>query len=224
MTVVDYPVSLAVEDFVPVLLTTAGVLLLGHRGRHSGTPPLPHRAHVIAAAALIGTAGFAKASAKLVAALDGPDLPWLSSLLFPLLTLGFGWLCLQLGRESSEMPPRWLMLLVPGLTICCGIGALLARDPLPMLVSTTVFATIVGVNLITRARARGDTAAAALFGTQLLGFFILGPLAARPDQTVTLQWIEQLSNTAAQAAFLIACWRLTTHPAAEPADHEAVTR
>ncbi|MEV0248664.1 hypothetical protein AB0H76_18835 [Nocardia sp. NPDC050712] len=201
MSAVDYPVSLAVEDFVPVLLTTGGVVLL----RRLVAPGWG----VAVAAVLIGLGGGTKATAKLVAALGGPDLPWLRSLLFPLLTLGFGLLCLELARLRAGTVPAWLGYLVPGLTVVCAVSAVLARDPLPMLVSTTVFATLTGIWLITLARARGDTVAAALFGLQLLGFFVLGPLAARPDQTVTLQWIEQLSNTAAQAAFLIAAWRLT---------------
>ncbi|WP_067814576.1 hypothetical protein [Nocardia inohanensis] len=209
MSTYDYPVSLAVEDFAPVLFTTAGVLLLSR----ILTP-----ARAVPAAALIGAGGSAKATAKLIAATGGPDLPWLRDLLFPLLSLGFGLLCLALGRQRTGETPRWMLLLVPGLIMLCGLGAILAADPIPLLVSTTVFATIAGVHLIALARARGDTATAALFGTQLLVFFILGPLASRPDQTVALQWVEQLCNTAAQAAFLLAAWRLPRAPAPAPAD------
>ncbi|MFI6866064.1 hypothetical protein [Nocardia sp. NPDC050406] len=204
MSAVDYPVSLAVEDYVPVLFTTAGVLLLSRM--------VSRRWAALGAAALIGTGGFAKATAKLVAAADGPDLVWLRGMLFPLLTLGFALLCLEVAHTVSGRIPRWLALLVPILTVLCAAGAALAADPLPMLVSTTVFATITGVYLIEIARRRGDTTAAALFGTQLLVFFILGPLASRPDQTVALQWAEQLCNTAAQGAFLIAAWRLSAVP------------
>ncbi|MFE9783922.1 hypothetical protein ACFYO7_00915 [Nocardia salmonicida] len=196
----DYPISLAIEDFAPVLFTTAGVLLLR---RVLGGGPAP-----VAAAAFIGAGGLAKAGAKLIAAADGPAPPWLSELLFPLLTLGFALLCTAAARTRTETSPRWLRYLVVGLTVVCGLGALLAHDAIPMLVSTTVFATISGIYLIGIARDRGDTVAAGLFGVQLLSFYILGPLASRPDQTVALQWIEQLCNTAAQAAFLAAAWRL----------------
>ncbi|GAB4586550.1 hypothetical protein [Nocardia sp. IFM 10818] len=200
MSPIDYPVSLAVEDFVPVLLTTAGVLVLRRA--------FPHARGIPVAAALIGAGGIAKATAKLVAALDGSEPTWLSGLLFPLLTLGFAVLYLVLVRDATGSVPRWAAGLVSGLTAACALAALLAGDPIPLLVSTTVFATLTGIHLIGRARARGDGPAAALFGIQLLVFFILGPLASRPDQTVTLQWIEQACNTAAQAAFLIAALRL----------------
>ncbi|MEV0539725.1 hypothetical protein [Nocardia salmonicida] len=197
---IDYPISLAIEDFAPVLFTTAGVLLLR---RVLGGGPAP-----VAAAVFIGAGGLAKAGAKLIAAADGPDLPWLSEMLFPLLTLGFALLCTAAARTKTGTSPRWLRYLTVGLIAACGLGALLARDSIPMLVSTTVFATITGIYLIGIARDRGDTVAAGLFGVQLLSFYVLGPLASRPDQTVTLQWIEQLCNTAAQAAFLAAAWRL----------------
>ncbi|MEV6278899.1 hypothetical protein [Nocardia sp. NPDC051832] len=216
----EYPISLAVEDFVPVVLTTAGVLLL--RRALPETARSSHMTAVAVAAAFIGTGGGTKATAKLIAAAGGPDLVWLRSLLFPFLTLGFGVLCLALAAARSGRIPPWLGYLVPGLTVACGLGAVLARDPIPMLVSTTVFATLTGVYLIAMARARGDRLSAGLVGTQLLVFFLLGPLASRPDQTVTLQWIEQLCNTAAQAAFLIAAWRLSAATAAAPTDEELI--
>ncbi|WP_410872025.1 hypothetical protein [Nocardia sp. A7] len=198
---IDYPISLAIEDFAPVLFTTVGVVLL--RRVLGGGPAM------IAAAVFVGVGGLTKAGAKLMAAADGPVLPWLSEMLFPFLTLGFGLLCLAAARTRTGTSPNWLRYLVIGLTVVCGLGAVLARDSIPMLVSTTVFATITGIYLIGIARDRDDTVTAALFGVQLLSFYILGPLASRADQSVTLQWIEQLCNTAAQAAFLAAAWRLS---------------
>ncbi|MFF2555292.1 hypothetical protein ACFVUS_30105 [Nocardia sp. NPDC058058] len=206
MSAVDYPISLAVEDYVPVLCTAFGVLLL-HRIAPNGTV-------VRVAAGCLGVGGIAKATAKLVAAAGGPDLIWLRGMLFPFLTLGFGLLALALLRDGSGRVPRWLAILVPSLTAACALGAILARDTLPMLVSTTVFATIASIHLIGLARARADTISAALLGIQLLVFFLLGPLASRPDQTVALQWTEQLCNTAAQLAFLAAAWRLSAANAA----------
>ncbi|TCJ97127.1 hypothetical protein [Nocardia alba] len=203
---VDYPVSLAIEDFAPVLLTTIGVVLLRRT--------VPDRGAVLVAAALIGCGGAAKATAKLLAATGHGDYPWLRGALFPLLTLGFGLLCLVLTRAAGPIP-RWLLVLVPGLIVTCAAGAVLAGDPIVFLVSTTVFATLAGIRLIDTARRRGDTLAASLFGIQLLVFFILGSLASRPDQTVALQWAEQLSNTVAQAAFAYAAWRLGSSQATD---------
>lgn len=196
-------IALASEDFVPVLLTTCGVLQLYRRAGSRG---------VLVAASLIGAGGFAKATAKLIVALGGPDLPWLRGLLFPLLTLGFALLYRTLVRRAIGRTPRWLAVSAPVLVAVCALAALWAADPLPMLVSTTVFATATGVHLILLARRQRDTTAAVLIGIQLAAFFVLGPLGARPGQTVALQWAEQLCNTAAQAAFLAATRRLSTGP------------
>ncbi|WP_019930833.1 hypothetical protein [Nocardia sp. BMG111209] len=191
----NYPVPLAVEDFVPVLLTTCGVLLLHRRGPGY---------RIVVAAALIGAGGFAKATAKLIAAAGGPDLPWLRGMLFPLLTCGFALLYLTLTRDSARIAHR---VAAAAVIAASALVAILARSPLPMLVSATVFATLTGFRLIGLARRAGDTTTAVLFGIQLVSFFVLGPLGSRPDQTVALQWTEQLCNTAAQAAFLVAARR-----------------
>lgn len=198
----DYPVLLAVEDFVPVLFTSAGVVLLR---RIVGPPRV-----VLAAAVLVGAGGLAKATAKLIVACGGPDLPWLRELLFPLLTLGFALLCAPVARAATGAVPRWLTVLIPALTAACALSAFAMADTLPLLVSTTVFSLLTGIYLIAWARQRGDRVAAVLVGIQLLGFVVLSPLGALPNQTVALQWGEQLCNTAAQAAFLIAVWRLST--------------
>lgn len=197
----DYPLALALEDFVPVVLTACAVVLLR---RITGSR------WTVVAAALIGAGGIAKATAKLVVAAGGPDLPWLRGALFPLLTLGFALLYTELVRASTGRIPRWVIVGGPALIALCAVGALVAADTLPMLVSTTVFATMTGIHLIGTARRRGDIPAAVLIAVQLLAFFVLGALGARPDQPVALQWAEQLTNTAAQAAFLVAVVRLTT--------------
>ncbi|OLT33468.1 hypothetical protein BJF79_34635 [Actinomadura sp. CNU-125] len=60
------------------------------------------------------------------------------------------------------------------------------------------------------ARRAGDPLATPLFAAWLAGQYVLGPLAARADQSVALQWVEQTCNTLAQAAFAFAAWRLGT--------------
>ncbi|MQY24101.1 hypothetical protein [Nocardia macrotermitis] len=203
---VNYPIPLAVEDFAPVLLTAVGVLLLRR------TVP-DRRTTVTVAAALIGCGGLAKATAKLLAALDLGDHAWLRGALFPLLAVGFGLLCLALPPRPT---PTWLRILVPLLIAACAVGGVLKGAPSVFLVGTMIFATVAGVQLISTARARRVALAAVLFAVQLAAFFLLGFLASRDGQTIPLQWVEQLSNTAAQVAFVYAAWRLGS--ASGPAD------
>jgi hypothetical protein len=57
-------------------------------------------------------------------------------------------------------------------------------------------------------RRRRLTAAAVLFGLNLVGVLVLGRLGAIDDQTAALQWVEQSVNTVAAAAFATAAWLL----------------
>jgi len=207
--VIEYPVALAVEDFVPVVLTPLGIVLLT---RHVDTRS---RAGVLLAAVLVGAGGLAKASWKLTVALGGPDVTWLANLLFPLLTLGYGLLAWILISHHHSRRPQWVLPVLAGVSLLCAGAALAAGSMLPLLISTTVFSTLSGIHLILAAQRNRDSLTAALFGVQLLGFFILSPLASRADQTIALQWVEQLSNSVAQAAFAIAAYRLSRTPRLE---------
>ncbi|GGV18332.1 hypothetical protein GCM10010182_44610 [Actinomadura cremea] len=191
----DYPISLAVEDFVPVALTAAGVALLRHRH-----PLVP------VAAVLVVAGGSAKAAWKLTVALDGPDLPWLHHALFPLLALGFTTFAFALSRELRR-PPHPAVLAVPLVVALAGSAVL--RDTWPAMVWTIVAVTGAAVLLLRAAVRAGDPLAATLFGVWLAGQYLLGPMAARADQSISLQWVEQSCNTLAQAAFAFAAWRLT---------------
>ncbi|MFJ4617131.1 hypothetical protein [Streptomyces sp. NPDC088812] len=226
----DYPLSLAVEDFVPVVLTAAAAVRLitpaaatGRRGRLTAT----------GGALLIAAGGLSKAVWKLVVALDGPDLHPLDKALFPLLSAGFLLLALALLRlppPSSQSPApapaaapgairrleRTFAVLWPATAAVC----LTLRSTAPALVLTVAAVTVCAVRLILLARGAGDTRAAGAAGIWLLGMYVLGPLAARPDQSVALQWVEQSCNTLTQAAVVVAAWRLAAAlpgPAAAPA-------
>ncbi|MFA1547871.1 hypothetical protein [Actinomadura chokoriensis] len=203
----DYPIALAVEDFVPVALTAAGVALLRHK--HALIP---------AASALIVTGGFAKATWKLIVALDGPDLRWLHEALFPLLAVGFTLLVFALSRELHRSGHP-VLLAVPLLAALAASAAL--RDSWPAMVWTIIAVTGAGALLLRAAVRAGDTLGASLFGLWLAGQYLLGPMAARAEQSISLQWVEQSCNTLAQAAFAFAAWRLTTATRAQEPERAA---
>lgn len=198
----DYPVALAVEDFVPVALTTAGVLLLAPYVR-ARFGPRAARTTLLAGAAA-GTGGFCKATWKLIVAFDGPDLPWLEGALFPLLLIGFTLLAASLYPRGRALTCALAAAPVLGLA-----ASVLVGDTWPAMVLAIVVVSVAAVRLALLGRAEGDTTASALFGIWLTGQYVLGPLAARPDQTVALQWVEQGCNTLTQAAFAYAAWRLS---------------
>lgn len=212
---VDYPLALAVEDFVPVVLTGVGAALLtGPLRRHGARTG---RA-ATAGAALIFLGGLSKASWKLTVALDGPDVQALNKALFPCLSAGFLLLAQALltlptagARERAAdrgSPPLWGFAAVWAAT---GLAGLLLTSTAPHMVLTIVAVTVCAVRLILLARSHGDTLAASAGGLWLTGMYVLGPLAARPDQSVALQWVEQSANTLTQAAFVLLAWRLARH-------------
>ncbi|WP_148017861.1 hypothetical protein [Streptomyces sp. OR43] len=214
MSDLDYPVSLAVEDFVPVLLTACAAARLVAPAARTGRTG---RTLAVSAAVLIAAGGLSKAGWKLVVALDGPDLQVFNKALFPLLSAGFLLLALALlrfglpgapqarGGEPSGGRLPWVFA---GLwAVVAGASAAFASTA-PVMALTIAAVTVCAVRLILLARAAGDTLAASSAGFWLLGMYVLGPLASRPDQSVALQWVEQSCNTLTQAAALLAAWRL----------------
>lgn len=212
MSAVEYPVALALEDFVPVVLTgVAAARLVSPIGR-----AVP-RARPVAAtgAALVFVGGLSKAGWKLTVALDGPDIQPLNKALFLLLALGFLLLAHALlsmplagngAPDARRTPPLWGFAVT---WATAAAGSLALRTTMLLLVLTIAAVTVCGVRLILLARAAGESRAATATGVWLLGTYALGPLAARPEQTVALQWVEQSCNTLTQAALVYAAWRLS---------------
>lgn len=208
----DVDLALAVEDALPVLLAFAGLVVLsrvfrkGDRG--AGLPAL-------VGAGLVGAAGLGKVSWKVNAALTGTDLAWLDDLLFWWLALGFALLATVAVSALRGRPLRLARSLASGVVVAAAaVFALVLTDAAGetadavllglLVVATTVF----GVTLVRLALRTGDRPAAWLFGINLAVTFVLAGLARIEDQTLALQWTEQLVNTASQAAFLVAAWRL----------------
>ncbi|WP_328551499.1 hypothetical protein [Streptomyces sp. NBC_00358] len=220
---VDYPVALALQDFMPVVLTGVGAACL--------IRPVARAAPRATATAATGTGlilagGLSKAIWKLVVSLGGPDAQPMNKALFPLLSAGFLLLAHALlslpspvasPRGTDRVPPLWGFAATWALL---GAVSLFLASSLPVMVLTVAAVTVCGVRLILLARAAGDTPAASAAGLWLLGMYVLGPLAARPDQSVALQWAEQSCNTLTQTALLLAALR-TARSLTRSAPHPA---
>lgn len=215
----DYPLSLAVEDFVPVLLTGAGAALLIGPLRSHGARTARTAA---AGTALVLLGGLSKATWKLLVAMDGPDVAFMNKALFPCLSAGFLLLAHAVltlptdGRDPAagrRPPPLWGLAAV---WLAAGAAGLLLRSTAAHLVLAIMAVTVCAVRLILLARSDGDIPAAAAGGLWLTGMYALGPLAARPDQSVALQWVEQSANTLTQGAFVLLAWRLAKRRRAVP--------
>ncbi|MET7425125.1 hypothetical protein [Dactylosporangium sp. NPDC005555] len=191
MTGNDYPVILAVEDFVPTFLALSGFWLLAGLGRVT-----PGRAGAV----LIGAGGIAKSVWKLLVAGFGVDLPWLEGALFPLMSAGAVLLIWALLPRAPWWPFAVLYVAVAS-------GALAASTMKPVFILATAGVTTASVIGAVYAGRRRDWTAVGLYALGIVLVTALVPLRNHPDhETLRLQWIEQGTNTAAQLAFLTAAW------------------
>jgi len=62
--------------------------------------------------------------------------------------------------------------------------------------------------LIRQANQQKLKVAAWLFAFNLIAIFSLSGMARIPEQTITLQWIEEVINVFGQGAFAFAAWQL----------------
>lgn len=182
----EYPVILALEDFVPVAFTTAGALLLA---RVEGVDARLARI----AALLLGVGGVAKAGWKTVIATTHVDLWMVPLALFPFLSAGFLVLI-------KAIEPRVPVPAIAGLWTACLGTAFAIGDTLPMLILTIAASTAAAVILSRRHK---------LFIVWIIGQYLLGPLSSG-EQTIARQWVEQSINTVSQGMFLLAAWRLAS--------------
>ena len=83
----------------------------------------------------------------------------------------------------------------------------------------TIGNVVTVILLIQRSRRLKLNRLAFLFLVNIVIVFILSGLARIPDQTIPLQWMEQLLNTFAQGAFAYAAWKL-----AQAVDKETASR
>ncbi|WP_433382749.1 hypothetical protein ACQPZX_19575 [Actinoplanes sp. CA-142083] len=196
----DYPIWLALEDFVPVLLGIAGFALL------SRTAPPPARTAGFIGAMLIGLGGLSKCAWKLTVASGGGNPRLLEEALFPLMAAGATILvwALAVAVRRGKRVHVWPF----GLTFAVvAVASVVTRSLHPMFILATFGVTAVSVlGAILAARHR-QWWAVSLFILGLVLVTSLVPLrGSAQHETVAYQWLEQSLNTSAQLALLIAAW------------------
>jgi hypothetical protein len=207
----DYSAGVALFDFLPVLLSGLGLLLLARAiaARRCALAPLAW-----GAALLIIAGGMCKASWKLVVALHGRDIGWLANMLFICLAPGFVVMsfCLFSARRGTGLAP-WRLLSWLALTFGGACAAWLF-SPHPrawffwLLSMTTAASAALIFNAVLiafRSRQRGI---AALFIYHFFANLVLSGLARLPPSETTA-WLQEGVNFSSQAAFAYAAWRLS---------------
>jgi hypothetical protein len=222
----EYTVPLALEDFIPVILSSIGLWWLSRMiGRKDAA--LGQMATI--GWALITTGGLLKATWKLTMALtrSGTDIVWMDKGMFVWMAAGFtlmacaAWLFSEQGAGSPRTSRIWA---APAIVLGLSLAAILFTGFPDVTVNTwrflllgvmTIGNVVLVVLLIQMARKRQLNLAALFFLLNIVIVFILSGLARIPDQTIPLQWTEQLLNTFAQGAFAFAAWKLAQTFSAE---------
>ncbi|MBO3743602.1 hypothetical protein [Actinoplanes flavus] len=197
----DYPIILAIEDFVPVIFGTVGFALLARTA-----PVEPARTAGLAGAVLIGAGGIAKCVWKLGYSAGAGDWKPLEQSLFPLMAAGAVLLSWSLAVTVRRGRPTrsWPFGLAFGL---CVAGSVPAGSLDPLFVAATLGVTAVSVLGAIVAGRHRQWWAVSLYALGLVLVTGLVPLRSSGDHhTLAFQWLEQSINTAAQGCLLIAAW------------------
>lgn len=214
-----YTLGLALEDFLPVILSTAGLYLIAQMIAQVDVR-LGQMAQI--GWLLVAVGGFLKATWKLTMALTSSqtNLAWFDKGMFLWMAVGFTclamamWLAVGVMRGKERPLRPWLFPAVPLLLTAFAIFSTGFPDltintwRFILLGVMTIGNVALSIMLILQARRLGLPLAAWLFVANIVIVFILSGLARIPDQTIALQWGEQLLNTVSQGAFLYASWRL----------------
>jgi hypothetical protein len=225
--------ALAIEDFVPVLLTAVGLLLVVRMIRRVDRGA---GAWAALGAVLIVAGGMSRAGWKLVMAAGGPDLVPMFIALYLFLAAGYlllvmalwrGW---QAANGRLARAPTWaaaavaLAVLLPLTVVIAPAGGRIV--PLLWLFTATSASVITSLLLARWARAIGRPGLGWLFVVSMVVTLVLNGLARAEAQSEAIQWAEQLLNTLNQGAFLLGALlleRATRRAPAEPARAMAET-
>ncbi|TVQ91605.1 MAG: hypothetical protein EA400_04755 [Chromatiaceae bacterium] len=222
----EFTLPLALFNFLPVLFGALAFALLARLVQRRA-PSLAWLGWM--GSVLIVFGGLAKALWKLLMAIGGVDLTWLSAALFPL--LGPGFMLLAAGvwgalRAAPGVRPGPLAARVALLVILGAVGVAALRTWglgvergwfLPLLILTTLGNLSLSSLLILAAVRRRLWAAATLFALNLAMLFALPPIAIMASRSLAIHWLEQSLTALGTAGFALATWWLAGALAASSA-------
>jgi hypothetical protein len=214
----EYTLSLALVDFLPVIFTAIGLGYLMQMIRHI-QPELGRVALVGSVLTVAG--GASKATWKLIMALSEgrTNITLLDDSLFILMAPGYVlltwavWQAVRVVRGKSTMnvwvPPLVMVSVIAATSVFLAISQPESPAWERVLLSVMVLATMVtSILLIIFAFRQKMVVAGGLFIVNILGVFILNGLARLPDQTIALQWVEESINVVAWLAFAFAAFQI----------------
>lgn len=214
-----YTIGLALEDFIPVIFSSIGLYFVSRMVRNVDAR-LGQMATI--GFILVSVGGFLKAIWKMTMAETETrvNIAWFDKGMFMWMSVGFTLLAFALWfmseiRSGKRQPNRiWLG---PSIVLGLSLIAILFTGFPDLTVNTwrfillgvmTIGNVVMVVLLIQQARYNNLNKMAWLFLANIVIVFVLSGLARVPEQSIPLQWTEQLLNTFGQGAFAYAAWKL----------------
>lgn len=212
-----YTLSLALFDYLPVMAGGGALYLVC---RHCAGLARYGGPWIVLIPLIALTGGGLKATWKLILAVQGVDLLWMSDQLFFFLAGAYVPLAilviwsLRAARHGGTLPAGWwrLPVLISAVVLA---GAFYLKSTADgrawsaLLIAVVALASLAMLlALIGHAFARGDRLAAGAFAASLVLSYVLVWLS-RMDQTAELQWVEQSVNLAGNCLLAAGAWRLT---------------
>lgn len=211
-----YPLSFALEDFVPLLFSAIGLFLIA-RAVNRKNPVAGELAYI--GAALIVAGEFLRAGGKLLIAVTGNDHPLVISSQLVLLAPGFVcfawalWRGLQDGVGEMTAGQVWLLpLFLNAALLALSAATRLVRGTpaafFILLLVTTVAGIAANIQLARRALHHRLTVVTMLFLLNMMMTLALQWLDGESRATPSAEWAGQISDTLSQGAFAFAAYRL----------------
>lgn len=216
-----YTLSLALTDFLPVAFSAVGMFFVARMVAHLSRR---HGRMALLGATLIVVGGFIKAVWKtIMAATNGTvNIVWMDDGLFVWMAPGFvlmAWAVLSAVQLARGQKPKsvWVVPLVIIASMFATSIFMAFRSPdtptwSRILLGSMVLATVAtSVLLVIFAVRQKMPFLAGLFILNLIGVFALNGMARMPDQTIALQWVEEVINAVSWLAFAFAAYKIYQH-------------
>ena len=208
----EYTVSLALFDFLPVIFTAVGFYFLYKMITHVDT--MQGKVFLIGAVLTV-IGGFLKATWKLIIAASDIDIIWMDKGIFVWMAAGYVlifWSVWQITRtvQGKNAFNAWIAPTVISAISFGGAYYLYVSMPgsptwrLALLSVMTLASILTSILLIVFAFRQKLSLAGTLFIVNLVIILVMNGVARMPEQTITLQWIEESINTVSWFCFAVA--------------------
>ena len=208
--------ALALEDFVPVLLTLLALLWLTRM-----IFAMDRRSGYVAAlgSLLVVLGGLFKATSKLLWVFSGELITWMENSLFTLMAPGFAFLAWAIWcgqrRVFGDTKTQYVFQVPMSFFLLIGAGTVFfntsqqGRIWFFVLLTLVVLMSSLMLILLSRHafhyRLKG---AASLFLVYLVITLALNGMARTPSPSISVEWMKQIINTAASVILALASWKL----------------